>query len=533
MADVKDTAIDHVESTHDGATAVVGSTELLKNFQTRQQSLSRKEAVKEHWKSLAWCFFMFYTCIMFGFDSLAGGVVVSIVEFRKDFGHPFAGDYVVDANWQLGFQAATLFGIIFGGLITGFGVNKFGRQPCILVSYIINTGGIFLQFFATTPAHFFGGKILTGIPLGCFTTVAPTYASEMAPLNIRGAITAGMNFAIVLGQLIGYGVMREASFYTGKMSYRILFATQWGYVALGLLILPFFPESPYWLVAHGRHEKARHNIAKLHAPDYDVDGHMAEVHESLARLNQDDESQGSIAECFSRKNIMRTMVATGVFFIQNASGSVWVIGYMSYFMQLGGMSAARSFDATVGMSGLMVVGNMAGWFFVEKFGRRGTALYGSAMLAATLFVIGILAVVKTPGAIWGQVALMAVWSFVYQGTIGCVAWTISTETPTSRLRAPTQSLATMMNGLSSCIWSFSLPYAINPDQGNLGGKIAFIFGSVMALSFVFIFFFIPETKGRTYIELDELWSRGIPARKWSKIEVVTVAEDSKTAVSEH
>ena len=139
-------------------------------------------------------------------------------------------------------DADLILGIVFGGLITGLGVNKLGRQPCILVAYIVNTGGIFLQFFSKTPAEFFGGKILTGIPLGCFTTVAPTYASEMTPLHIRGAITAGMNFAIALGQLIGYGVMREASFYTGNMTYRVLFATQWGYVALGLAILPFFPE---------------------------------------------------------------------------------------------------------------------------------------------------------------------------------------------------------------------------------------------------------------------------------------------------
>jgi hypothetical protein len=54
--------------------------------------------------------YTFFICTMFGFDSLAGGVVISIQQFRKDFGHPYAGDYVVDANWQLGFQAATLFG---------------------------------------------------------------------------------------------------------------------------------------------------------------------------------------------------------------------------------------------------------------------------------------------------------------------------------------------------------------------------------------------------------------------------------------
>ena len=81
------------------------------------------------------------------------------------------------------------------------------------------------------------------------------------------------------------------------------------------------------------------------------------------------------------------------------------------FMQLGGLSPARSFDATVGMSGLMVVGNMCGWFFVEKFGRRNTALYGVGVLCVALFVIGILACIETSGAIWGQVVFMGIWSF--------------------------------------------------------------------------------------------------------------------------
>lgn len=83
----------------------------------------------------------------------------------------------------------------------------------------------------------------------------------------------------------------------------------------------------------------------------------------------------------------------------------------------------------------------------------------------------------------------------------------------------------MMNGLSSCIWSFSLPYAINPDQGNLGGKIAFIFGAVCFVSTIFIWFFVPETKNRTYIEIDELWDRGVPARKWKETKVVTVSDE--------
>jgi len=109
MVDIKDPVVETNENTGP-APAVVGSSQHLKDFETRQHGLTRKEAIKEHWKPIAWCLYMFFTCVMYGFDSLAGGVVVGITEFRKDFGHPFAGDYVIDANWQLGFQAATLGG---------------------------------------------------------------------------------------------------------------------------------------------------------------------------------------------------------------------------------------------------------------------------------------------------------------------------------------------------------------------------------------------------------------------------------------
>lgn len=78
--------------------------------------------------------------------------------------------------------------------------------------------------------------------MGIFTTAAPPYAAEMAPLVIRGSISAGMNFAIVLGQLIGYGVVRQTSLYGDSRSYKVLFASQWGFCAVGLAVLPFFPE---------------------------------------------------------------------------------------------------------------------------------------------------------------------------------------------------------------------------------------------------------------------------------------------------
>lgn len=133
-------------------------------------------------------------------------------------------------------------GIVLGGFMAGLAVNLWGRQLSILGGQLLSVAGIFLQYFASTNAMFFGGKLLTGIPLGVFTTIAPTYASEMSPLKIRGAIAAGTNFAIVLGQLIGYGVMRQSGFYNDARQYKVMFATEWGFAAIGIIVLPFFVE---------------------------------------------------------------------------------------------------------------------------------------------------------------------------------------------------------------------------------------------------------------------------------------------------
>lgn len=84
-----------------------------------------------------------------------------------------------------------------------------------------------------------------------------------------------------------------------------------------------------------------------------------------------------------------------------------------------------------------------------------------------------------------------------------------------------------MNGLSSCIWSFALPYAVNPDEGNLGGKIAFLYSGVLVIATVFVFFFIPETKGRTYTEIDALWGQGVAPRRFASTTLIPVAEEKK------
>ena len=117
-------------------------------------------------------------------------------------------------------------------------------------------------------------------------------------------------------------------------------------------------------------------------------------------------------------------------------------------------------------------------------------------MTVSMLVIGILSRFTSKGQsiVLTQVAFMAIWAFAYQVSIGSAGYGIASEIPTSSLRGVTQSLCTITNGLNGCLWTFILPYIVNPDEANWGGKVAFIFfGALVALS-IAAYFFTPETK---------------------------------------
>jgi hypothetical protein len=139
---------------------------------------------------------------------------------------------------------------------------------------------------------------------------------------------------------------------------------------------------------------------------------------------------------------------------------------------------------------------------------------GCITLAVSLIVIGITGCFKQ--GIWAQVVFMAVWSFTYQSTIGSVAWPIVTEVSKSSLRNHTQSLATITSGIVGAISGVCLPFMVNPDEGNMGGKVGFVYGALLGLSCVGVWMYYPETKGRTFAEIDRLFEMRVHPRKFAR-----------------
>lgn len=158
------------------------------------------------------------------------------------------------------------------------------------------------------------------------------------------------------------------------------------------------------------------------------------------------------------------------------------------------------------------------WFMIERYGRRFLSLWGLIILTVLLFVTGGIACVGSLEANKGVAALIIVYCWLYNVTIGATAYVAMAEISTTRLRAKTASLALLFQSVWGTFWSFILPFIFNPDKGNLGGKTAFIFGAQSVICCVYFYYCHPESKGRSYEELDELFREGVPARDFGNYE---------------
>jgi MFS family permease len=141
----------------------------------------------------------------------------------------YKGQPTLAASWQAAFNSCSSVGQFFGGFVCSWVADRFGRRIALGTGLILATGGIFGEVFAKTNAEFLVGKLILGIGLGFYLTVGPLYCSEVSPVVLRGITTAGVNFAIVIGQLLsnaaikGFGARTDSWAYRGPFILQLIF----------------------------------------------------------------------------------------------------------------------------------------------------------------------------------------------------------------------------------------------------------------------------------------------------------------------
>lgn len=118
------------------------------------------------------------------------------------------------------------------------------------------------------------------------------------------------------------------------------------------------------------------------------------------------------------------------------------------------------------------------------------------------------------GTQWAESSLMLVWNGVYDLSVGPMVFVILGECSATRVRSKTIAVATAAQAILGIIMTVAIPYMINPDQANMQGKLGYFFGGLGVLCLTWSYFRVPETKDRTFDELDLMFDRRIPARKF-------------------
>ncbi len=168
------------------------------------------------------------------------------------------------------------------------------------------------------------------------------------------------------------------------------------------------------------------------------------------------------------------------------------------------------------------IGTVISWPFIIYFGRRTIYNTGLSVLILLQLSIGILDCIpdRPASVIWAQSYLMLVWNFFYDLSIGPICFVIISEVSAMRLRSKSIALATAAQGALGCVMTIAIPYLINPDQANMRGKLGFVFGGLAAGCLGWAYFRVPETKGRTWRELDLLFEGRVFARAFEGVSYV-------------
>ncbi|OAK95267.1 general substrate transporter [Phaeosphaeriaceae sp. SRC1lsM3a] len=492
--------------------------------------------------------------LLFGYDQGVISVTLVMDQFLGRF--PRVSADASGAGFWKGLMTAMLeLGALIGALFAGYLADKLSRKYSIVVAVTVFTIGSILQTAAVEYSMLTVGRLIGGMGIGALATIAPLYISEIAPPEIRGALLVLQEFSIVFGIVIAFWTTYGTRYMSGEWSWRLPFLIQMipGFVlGIGIYFLPF---SPRWLSSQGRHDESLQVLSKLRRlppSDPRVFQEWCEIRAEVAfkqEINRERHPQlqaptrsnrfklevASWADCFRRGCWKRTLVGVGIMFFQQFVGINALIYYSpSLFETLG-----QDYEMQLLLSGIInctqLVGVVTSLWTMDRFGRRPLLLVGAGLMFICHLIIAVL-VGKFGGrwasyAVegWVAVAFLFFYMFSFGATWGPVPWAMPSEIFPSSLRAKGVALSTCSNWFNNFIIGLITPPLIQ----NSGAGAYTFFAVFCLLAFIFTFFCVPETAGKTLEEMDEVFkdiSSEAEEQKKTRIMASIVNEDRSAYV---
>lgn len=397
----------------------------------------------------------------------------------------------------LGTVAALLtFGCLVGALFTGTFTEKYGRKKVMLftaIVYIISAFGCALSESATVLTIL---RILSGLAVGATSVVAPMYISEIAPAHNRGRLVSFNQFAITIGIVLAY-IFDYLLIGLGENSWRYMLAVPgvFGIFFLIFLIVKF-PESPRWLLAHGKKDEAIKVLTSIGGAAL-VKEELPEMESTL--LAEQKKEKMTVGELFKGKTGKIVLIGTLIAALQQITGINAVIMFAPDIFQAAGSVKSDSVMQAMIVGLVNFLMTIVALWLVDKRGRKTLLLWGAVGMIASLTYLTLEFAKPVQNGAGVLIALLVYISF-FAASFAPVMWVIISEIYPNRIKGVAMSFSTAVSWLCTFLTVYFAPII----HGALGLQYLFgIFGVFSIIAFVFVKFWIPETKGKSLEQIEK------------------------------
>ncbi|QIK63464.1 sugar porter family MFS transporter [Leucobacter viscericola] len=399
--------------------------------------------------------------------------------------------------------SSLIFAAAIGAIFSGRLSDAWGRRKTIILLAVLFFAGTVFVVVAPGLDILVIGRILLGLAVGGASTVVPVFLAELAPYEIRGSLSGRNELMIVVGQLAAFVINAFIGNVFGHIEgvWRIMFAI----CALPAIALFFgmlrMPESPRWLVDHGRNEEALVVLKSVRSEDRAV----AELGDLTALASAEKEHRSiSWRAIFTNKNLLKILlIGIGVGIAQQLTG----INSIMYFGQTvlieSGFDESAALIANIAPGIIAVVGALIALSMMDRFDRRKTFILGFSLTTVSHLLIGLASMLLPVGnPLRPYIILLLVVIFVgsMQTFLNVAVWVYLSEIFPLHMRGFGMGVSVFMLWIANGF--LSLYFLSLVDAVGITGTF-FLFAAVGALALFFVWRCVPETRGRTLEALEE------------------------------